>query len=583
MTPEIEHHNHPRLRGLDWGILVIFLVALAARLVYFLTVRNDAYYQVPLLDSAWYHRSAIDILKGDFRGEDVFFRGPLYSYFVAFWYRVLGENPQGPRIVQLVLGAGTCALLSLAARQVFDRRTALISGLVAALYPTLIFFDGELLATGIATFLGALFLYLVLRADGSRSLRRWVVPGLILGLAALTRPQILILGTGVLIWLLADRSQGRRSLIAFLAGAMIIITPVTIRNAVIGNDAVLIASQGGVNFYMGNNPEADGKSAQLPGWTDPESDWSTFEDDTRRMAEAEAGRPLTPSRESSFWTGKALRFIGEQPWQATGLFARKIYFLLNGFEIPNNKDLYFFKARSRVLNTLLWKRGLAFPTGLLIPLAAVGLALSTTRPRKYLVLYLFLFCQALAILLFFVCARFRVALLPVAIPFAVWGILETARQVRRGCFRSATVAGLIGISFLILSNSGSLGVAGTARWQDHYDLGLVYAEQKQFERARTAFEEAYHLKSDEASVIYNLGLAYLSLAEHEGAIPFFRKAIRLRPRFLPARNNLGICLGQLGKLDEAEGEFRWILRMDPDHLEARANLRAVQELKEREQ
>jgi 4-amino-4-deoxy-L-arabinose transferase-like glycosyltransferase len=582
VTQAIKDDNRVASRKFDRDLLIIFLVALVVRLVYFFTVRNDAYYQVPLLDSAWYHRSALQILREGFWGEDVFFRAPLYSYFVALWYALFGENPHGPKLVQLILGAGTCVFLTLAARQVFDRKTALISGLVLALYPTVIFFEGELLATGLASFLGVLLLYLVLRADGSRSGARWIAAGLVLGLAATARPQVLLLGIGLLIWLLADRTQGKKSLIALLAGAVIVIAPITLRNTIVGGDAVLIASQGGINFYMGNNEEADGKSARLPGWSDPRSDWTTFERDTRQMAEAEAGRPLTSSGESNFWTRKALAFIGKHPVQAAALLARKAYFLLNGFEIPNNKDLYFFKQYSPVLGGLLWNRGLAFPTGLLIPLAAIGLVFSTIQPRKYLVLYLFLVCQALAILLFFVCARFRVALLPVTILFAVWGVAELIRQLRRGRTGSSLIALGIGVAFLVLSNSGSLGVTETAQWQDYYDLGLVHAENQEFEKAKEAFEAAHQMKSDEVSIIYNLGLAHMSVAEHEAAIPYFRLAIQLRPGFFPARNNLGICLGTLGKLDEAEWEFRQILRMDPENLEAQANLTVIQQIREME-
>ncbi len=562
----------------DLQILVVFLAALAVRFAYFFTVRNQPYYQVPLLDSAWYHRSALEILRDGFWGREVFFRGPLYSYFVALAYRLFGENPEAPKVLQLFIGAGTCALVTAAARQVFDRRTAFISGIVAALYPTLIFFDAELLATGLASFLGVLLLYLILRADRQSTAVRWGAVGLVLGLAALTRPTVLFLGAGLVVWMLADRTRSRRALLALLAGTVVLIVPVTLRNAIVAHDFVPIASQGGVNFYMGNNPAADGKSAILPGWSEMNGDWISFESDTRKMAEALSGHALSPSQESAFWTRRALAFIARDPLEASGLLARKIYFLLNGFEISNNKDLYFFKQYSPVLNWTLWKRGLAFPGGLLIPLAVMGLLFSATR-RNTRVFRLFLLCQALAIVLFFVCARFRVAILPALIPFAVWGTAETVRRVRIGVRPPDVVIGLAGAAFLFLSNSSFFGVAAAARWQDYYDLGLVHVERGEFAEAASAFEEALRLKSDDLSVLYNLGLVRMNLGDLNQAAACFGSVLERDPGAVSARNNLGIALGRMGRLDDAEREFRKVLEQDPGNPEARANLSLIDQMR----
>ena len=46
---------------------------------------------------------------------------------------------------------------------------------------------------------------------------------------------------------------------------LVVVLPITIRNCAVGGDAVLIASQGGVNFYIGNNPDSDGRTAIVPG------------------------------------------------------------------------------------------------------------------------------------------------------------------------------------------------------------------------------------------------------------------------------------------------------------------------------
>ncbi|NIN01520.1 MAG: hypothetical protein GTO24_26530, partial [candidate division Zixibacteria bacterium] len=42
------------------------------------------------------------------------------------------------------------------------------------------------------------------------------------------------------------------------------IAPVTLRNYFVGKDLVLIAWQGGLNFYLGNNPDATGYTPVSP-------------------------------------------------------------------------------------------------------------------------------------------------------------------------------------------------------------------------------------------------------------------------------------------------------------------------------
>jgi 4-amino-4-deoxy-L-arabinose transferase-like glycosyltransferase len=566
------------LRVLDAQLLLVFLVAIVARILYFAAVRNEPYYQTPLLDAAWYHQSALDILRKSFWGTEVFFRGPFYSYFLAFFYRLFGDDPEGPKIAQMVIGAVTCALLTATVRRFFDRRTALLSGLVAGLYPLWTYFDGELLDTSLFTSLSVLLLYLALRADECPTWLRWGAAGLVLGLASITRPQALLFGAGLGAYLLAKRNL-RSTLLPLAAGALLVIAPVTLRNAAVGHDFVPIASQGGINFYMGNHAGADGKSAYLPGWSGSPRDWSTFEYDTRRMAETEAGHRLTASGESAFWTRKALGDLVNDPVGAAALFGRKVYYLLNGFEVPNNRNLYFVKRFAPTLHVTLWKKGLAFPAGLLIPLAVVGLVV-TLRDRKRLVLpYLYLGCQSAAVLLFFVCERFRVPLLPVLIPFAVAGARELVRRTREGP-RASLVAPLAVLAVMLgVSNSNLFGVTSVSAWQDPYDLGLVYAQRGQFDRAQSFFEDALRLKGDEVSVLYNLGLVHMELGNLDAAVRYFREALAFDPRMLQARNNLGIALARTGRIDEAEAEFRAILEVDPQHPEALANLRRIDEIR----
>ena len=68
--------------------------------------------------------------------------------------------------------------------------------------------------------------------------------------------------------------------------------PISAYNRIVGEDWVLIASQAGVNLWIGNNPESDGSTAIVPG---TRGGWWEGYHDSIALAEAEAGRTLSAS------------------------------------------------------------------------------------------------------------------------------------------------------------------------------------------------------------------------------------------------------------------------------------------------
>src|SRR5262249_22585964 len=126
----------------------------------------------------------------------------------------------------------------------------------------------------------------------------WVTLGLTLGALALTRENALLLIAVVLGWSL---QQPRRwtAVLPLVAGLAIVLLPVTARNYALGGGLFLTTSQFGPNFYIGNNPKADGTYASLRyGRGAPEYE----RQDATELAERAARRSLTPAEVSSYWT-----------------------------------------------------------------------------------------------------------------------------------------------------------------------------------------------------------------------------------------------------------------------------------------
>ena len=79
----------------------------------------------------------------------VYPQAPLYPFFVATCYRLLGIHYDRVRVVQMVLGAAASALLYLLALHFVRQWTAMLCGLGAACYGPFVFYEGTSIMTAI--------------------------------------------------------------------------------------------------------------------------------------------------------------------------------------------------------------------------------------------------------------------------------------------------------------------------------------------------------------------------------------------------------------------------------------------------
>ena len=176
-----------RLLSARWLPAAVFGVALLVRGIYLLQARdhplND--FVFALIDSLYYHRHAEEVAGGDFLHISPFFLGPLYPYVMAGLYAVFQPSVEVVRWAQVLLGAASCLLLFLIAERVFDRRVALLSGLLLGFYPLHLYYTDMILPTVLVLFINLLLLWLLLRAFEARSLAGAAVVGVVLGLAVL--------------------------------------------------------------------------------------------------------------------------------------------------------------------------------------------------------------------------------------------------------------------------------------------------------------------------------------------------------------------------------------------------------------
>ena len=131
----------------------------------------------------------------------------------------------------------------------------------------------------------------------------------------------------------------------------------------IGGDFVPISYNGGGEFLHREQRECRGDSRAASGMGVGGIGCST--------TEGRESRALRPSPCS--FTGRLLSTYRNEPLNYMGLLAAKTAQFWRGDEIERNQEMYYWRKYSSVLAGTLWKWGVAFPFGLVSPLALLGL------------------------------------------------------------------------------------------------------------------------------------------------------------------------------------------------------------------
>ena len=108
--------------------------------------------------------------------------------------------------------------------------------------------------------------------------------------------------------------------------------------------------------------------------------------------------------------------------------------------------------------------------------------------------------------------------------------------------------------------------------QVHNNLGVVYSERKEFERAAREYGEALKLDHRLPAAWYNYATDLLRQGEQRRAVRCFSKSLRLYSTDVWALNNRGLAYLKAGKTDKARKDFLAALQLDPGFQQAKQNL-----------
>ncbi|HET7394019.1 MAG TPA: tetratricopeptide repeat protein [Candidatus Binatia bacterium] len=586
--------------------LTIFTVAFILRLFYLFQIDTIPLFEHLAGDARTYYEWGRRIAAGEWLGAGVFYQAPLYPYFLGILQFFFGETLWLVRLIQITLGALSCSLIFLIGQQLFSRQAGMISGFILASYGPALFFDGLIEKSILDLFLLTVILFLIFSAGGEANRAKWLGIGAVLGLLALSRENALILVPVVPCWIALSsapvlRTTRLRRIGLFFAGLTLVLLPVGLRNLSVGGEFKLTTSQLGPNFFIGNNPAADGTYNSV---RDIIGEPQLEGPDARRLAERALQRSVSPGEVSSYWLGKSFEYIKTQPWDWLRLLAKKWMLLWNAREIEDSDDFYIYRQWSSLLGVL----GRLNHFGLLAPLAAVGLLVSLREWRRLWLLYLMLLALAASVAVFYVFGRYRFPLVPFLVLFAGagsvqivsfykhrrwnplfgalavfcacaiftnWPLLEYSRPGAAGYnnlsnayYKQGRVEEAIQTALKAIEVEPNYGIA-------HYNIGNIYAGQGQFALAQRHFEEALRIYPNYAEVHSNLGQLLSERDNLHAGIEHFRRAIALDPALFRAHLNLGVALAKHGQIDEADGPLREAARLNPQSAETRFYLGSV--------
>jgi len=524
MTSISEKRDDPRVEA-RW-IFGLVSLGFALRVIYVLQMQDHPHHLEPVMDSAVHVDWARSIAQGESFppfADRPFFRAPFYIWFLAAVSRLFGDSLLIPRLVQCLFGAATIALVHHIGRIAFDVRAARIAATIAATYWVLIYFDGELLIPSLIVPLNLLAIALTLRLVGSAPPRRLVLAGLVWGISAIARPNVLLFVPFVALWLLWQKrarwQQGFLPALIFLLACLAPILPITAYNTFVQDDFVLVSSQGGVNFWIGNNPDSNGVFAIVPGTREG---WWTGYYDTIALAEQAEGRELRASEVSRHYASRAWAFILGEPAQSIPLLWRKLKLFFTAFEYGNNENITFFAHRFSVVPFF------SIGFGVLAPLGLLGLLLCLRRGSELFPLWGFFFVYTASVVAFFVSARFRVPILPVLMVFAGHALAWSWDRLRsRDLLRL-----LFGAAFVLMLGSWSLARAPSRAETDgsgHLQLAQARAREDGIAAAIPHLRRAHELSPDHVSVLLKLGMAEQRLGNEAEALRLLERALVLAP------------------------------------------------------
>lgn len=439
------------------AVALLIAVLVGKRLVYHLSyLVGDPFALATFSDGQLYELAARDILAHPPFGSEPFYLQGLYAYMLALPMAFAEEVVVG-LLVQLVIAAGALWLFHRAATSAFGSVAGASSTAFLLAFHELAFYENKYLSVSLGASCNIVALFAAVHFIRTRSWPALLGAGAAAGLAVLGRPNmVLAVPFTLLAVLLSARGSSvrppARVTLVFGIGVALALGSLALRNAIVtGRPDVLPSHSGGIPFFIGNNPEANGRWNTAGGLISGQVGRERIEL-AQRLGIQAADRSALDRAVGEAMRDRALRFIRERPGDWLALEAKKLWLTLGNHRFVRDYDA---RGEAELIGGF---HAIGLPFGVVLGVGAIGLSAVARRARRVrserawqLALLLVLCGQLFAVLsanvLVFTSAQNR---MPLAIPLAfvagpgLLALLAAARKRLHAIFEVRAAALVVG-------------------------------------------------------------------------------------------------------------------------------------------
>jgi len=589
----VKSRNQPafsRIHPVFW----LFVIAFFVRLIVLMRFSASSNFIPDGGDMKFYSDWALQILRGQLTDGKAFYGLPGYAFLLAGIYRVAGGfDPFTVGLLQCLSESLTAVILFQIARHAFegepgDMRSRVI-GWVAALgwvffQPAQAFSVVLMPTTWLVLAFWGCVLWMI-RTRKSCFWNPWLAMGFVLGAVAMMIATILFLvPLAIAAILLSVKRESRftarvpaigLAVLCLVSGVYLGAAPCWMHNYFIAHEPVMLSAHSGINFYIGNNPIANGYTKIPPGMRAGQQGMLK---DSITMAEIATGHPMKRADVSKYWSAKAGDYIHNHFSDWLLLMCIKLRNFWNAYQYDDLSLVALFSQDHILLP------GLRF--GFVAALAIPGMIFCGFKYRRSRWVIAAILLHMAALLPVFITERYRLAAAPGLLLMMSGGLWEAWTFLIAGKWMKISAWMLIACAAAVLvswPNSDR-----TLYALDYYNTGIKWLscvndretglltnpdqpapplnpeEKVNLERAEKNLDIAYRYVPENPEFNFAMGNLLLTKGEKKLAERYFLLTIRLDPRHSSAFNNLGVLAMQDKNWGSAEKYLVRSLTIEPE-------------------